>query len=162
MNPNSASSQDAQRERMLRVLSLATLVIFFQAFMVAPIIPRLSEVFGVSPQEVGLIVPAYLIPYGIATLVYGLLADKLGLWRNMAASLLAFAALTALTATARSVPARQTGPPPDSLQLVKSARLLEWQPRLSSQPAARSRVRQEPAKAPSSSSLRQQEQPVWR
>ncbi|PMU22956.1 MFS transporter [Pseudomonas sp. MPR-R2A7] len=85
------------------MLSLATFVIFFQAFMVAPIIPRLSEVFGVSPQEIGLIVPAYLIPYGIATLVYGLLADRLGLWRIMAASLLAFAVLTALTATARSV-----------------------------------------------------------
>lgn len=104
MNSNTTSPQDAQRERMLRVLSLATLVIFFQAFMVAPIIPRLSEIFDASPQEVGLIVPAYLIPYGVATLVYGLLADKLGLWRIMAASLLAFAALTALTATARSVP----------------------------------------------------------
>lgn len=71
--------------------------------MVAPIIPRLSQVFGVSAQEIGLIVPAYLIPYGVATLVYGLLADRLGLWRIMAASLLAFAALTALSATARSV-----------------------------------------------------------
>lgn len=103
MNLNSTTPQEVQRERMLRVLSLATLVIFFQAFMVAPIIPRLSEVFGVSAQDVGLIVPAYLIPYGVATLVYGLLADRLGLWRIMAASLLAFAALTALTATARSV-----------------------------------------------------------
>lgn len=103
MSSNSAPPQEAQRQRVLRVLSLATFVIFFQAFMVAPIIPRLSEVFGVSPQEVGLIVPAYLIPYGVATLVYGLLADRLGLWRIMAASLVAFAALTALTATARSV-----------------------------------------------------------
>ena len=88
---------------MLRVLSFATFVIFFQAFMVAPIIPRLSEVFRVSPQEIGWIVPAYLIPYGMATLVYGLLADRLGLWRIVAASLVAFAVLTALTATARSV-----------------------------------------------------------
>lgn len=98
-----AQGSGDRRESMLRALSLATFVIFFQAFMVAPIIPRLSEVFGVSPQQVGLIVPAYLIPYGIATLVYGLLADRLGLWRIMAASLFAFAVLTALTATARSV-----------------------------------------------------------
>lgn len=56
--------QDANTERLLWVLSAATFVIFFQAFMVAPIIPRLSEVFGTTPQEVGLIVPAYLIPYG--------------------------------------------------------------------------------------------------
>jgi len=103
MDFNLAQRGGDQRERVLRVLSLATFIIFFQAFMVAPIIPRLSEIFGVSPQEIGLIVPAYLIPYGLATLVYGLLADRLGLWRIMAVSLLAFAALTALTATARSV-----------------------------------------------------------
>lgn len=93
---------DDQRENLLRVLSFTTFVIFFQAFMVAPLIPRLSQAFSVSPQEIGLIVPAYLIPYGVATLLCGLLADRFGVWRIMATSLLAFAVLTALTATARS------------------------------------------------------------
>jgi len=73
--------------------------------MVAPIIPGLSVVFGTSVETVGLIVPAYLIPYGLATLAYGILADRLGLRRVMFASLVAFAVLTALTATARSVEA---------------------------------------------------------
>ena len=103
MTPAPPEISDRHRERLLRVLSAATLVIFFQAFMVAPIIPTLAAAFGVSPQDVGLIVPAYLVPYGIATLAYGLLADRYGLWRIMAGSLLAFAILTALTATARSV-----------------------------------------------------------
>lgn len=71
MNSNVTQPNSDQRDRVLRILSLATFIIFFQAFMVMPIIPRLSEVFGVSPQEIGLIVPAYLIPYGVATLVYG-------------------------------------------------------------------------------------------
>lgn len=95
--------QDIERERLLRVLSAATFVIFFQAFMVAPIIPTLASAFGVSPQDAGLIVPAYLVPYGVATLAYGLLADRYGLWRIMAGSLLTFAILTVATATARSV-----------------------------------------------------------
>lgn len=47
--------------------------------------------------------PAYLIPYGVATLAYGLLADRLGIWRIMAASPTAFAVLSALTTTAGSV-----------------------------------------------------------
>lgn len=92
-----------QRERLLRVLAIATFIIFFQAFMVAPIIPRLAATFAVSPQEAGLVVPAYLIPYGAATLVYGLLGDRFGLWRIMAGSLAAFSVLTLLTATAFSV-----------------------------------------------------------
>ena len=92
-----------EHERLLRMLAAATFVIFFQAYMVAPIIPALSNTFGASVQTVGLIVPAYLIPYGIATLIYGLLADRLGVQRVMFASLTAFAALTALTATASSI-----------------------------------------------------------
>jgi MFS family permease len=85
------------------LLSAATFIIFFQAYMVAPIIPTLSKTFATSVQTAGIIVPAYLIPYGIATLVYGLLADRLGLQRVMLASLAAFVALTALTATAKSI-----------------------------------------------------------
>lgn len=92
-----------ERERLLRMLAVATFMIFFQAYMVAPIIPTLSNAFGTSVQTVGLVVPAYLIPYGIATLVYGLLADRLGVQRVMFASLAAFAALTALTATSTSI-----------------------------------------------------------
>jgi len=98
---NGTAGED-QRERLLRVLSAATFLIFFQAYMVAPLIPRLSAVFGVSGQTIGLIVPAYMIPYGVSTLVYGLLSDRLGRRRIMLASLLAFVGLTALTATAQS------------------------------------------------------------
>ena len=93
---------DIRRERLLRLLSAATFIIFFQAFMVAPIIPRLAAQFDASPQSVGHMVPAYLISYGVATLIYGLVADRFGLWRVMASSLAAFTVLTALTATARS------------------------------------------------------------
>jgi len=92
-----------ERERLLRMLALATFFIFFQAYMVAPIIPALADAFATSAHTVGFVVPAYLIPYGIATLVFGLLADRLGVQRVMFASLAMFSLLTALTATAVSV-----------------------------------------------------------
>src|SRR5262249_20958018 len=95
-------AREDQRERLLRVLSAATFLIFFQAYMVAPLIPHLSAVFAVSAETMGLIVPAYMIPYGVSTLFYGLLSDRLGRRRIMLASLLAFVLLTALTATAQS------------------------------------------------------------
>ncbi|MBN8901436.1 MAG: MFS transporter [Rhodospirillales bacterium] len=98
-----AASDERRRERLLKVLAVATFIIFFQAYMVAPIIPALSSAFGVPVETVGLIVPAYLIPYGIATLAYGLLADQLGIHRVMFASLATFATLTMLSATARSI-----------------------------------------------------------
>jgi predicted MFS family arabinose efflux permease len=85
------------------MLAAATFIIFFQADMVASIIPALSSAFGTSVQTVGLVVPAYLIPHGIATLIYGLLADRLGVQRVIFASLATFAVLTALTATANTI-----------------------------------------------------------
>src|SRR2546428_4449898 len=97
-----ARESEAQRERLLRILSAATFLIFFQAYMVAPLIPGLSTVFAVSAETIGLIVPAYMIPYGVSTLFYGLLSDRLGRRRIMLASFLAFIIFTALTATAQS------------------------------------------------------------
>ena len=64
-----------ERERRLRILAGATFLIFFQAYMVAPLIPHLAAAFSVSEERIGLIVPAYMVPYGIATLFYGLVAD---------------------------------------------------------------------------------------
>src|SRR5713101_6519699 len=93
---------EKQLQRLLWVLSAATFLIFFQAYMVAPLIPRLSELFGVSSQRIGLVVPAYMIPYGVSTLFYGLFSDRLGRWRIMRVSLVAFLVLTALTATAQT------------------------------------------------------------
>ena len=87
------------------VLSAGTFLIFFQAYMVAPLIPKLSSTFGVSSQTISLIVPAYMIPYGISTLFYGLLSDRLGRLPIMLVSLIAFVVLTALTATSQSAAA---------------------------------------------------------
>jgi predicted MFS family arabinose efflux permease len=99
---NAASITEEQRARLLRTLAAATFLIFFQAYMVAPLIPCLSHSFGVSEQFVGLIVPAYMIPYGLSTLLFGLLSDRLGRRRMMIGSLAAFIVLTLITATSRS------------------------------------------------------------
>ena len=92
-----------ERERLLRILAFATFVIFFQAYMVAPIVPFFSKLFGARLQTVGLIVPAYLVPYGVSTLFYGPLADRSGLRRVMLTSLTAFSLLSMLTALSGSV-----------------------------------------------------------
>ena len=41
-----SDQNEFRRERLLKVLSAATFLIFFQAYMVAPLIPRLSIAFG--------------------------------------------------------------------------------------------------------------------
>jgi len=88
-----------RRERLLRLLAALAFLIFFQAYMVPPLIPRLAELFQVSVGRIGLAVPAYLIPYGFAVLLYvirwfrfrqsgfqslfavGLIDSIVGIWR---------------------------------------------------------------------------------
>ena len=83
---------------LLALLTAAAFLIFAQAFMIAPILPRLAEVFGTSPGVVGLAVPAYLVPYGAMTLLWGPLSDRLGRRAVILGSLAAFIVLTAATA----------------------------------------------------------------
>jgi predicted MFS family arabinose efflux permease len=100
--PEDTMTVDGLREQLVRLFAALSFIIFFQAFMVAPLIPHLSIEFGVSEQFIGLIVPTYMIPYGLSTLFYGLLSDRLGRRHIIYLSLSAFAVLTLLTATAHS------------------------------------------------------------
>lgn len=102
MSVNAIGQPGGLGRRLLWVLSTATFLIFFQAFMVAPLIPRLSSDLGVSPQRIGLVVPAYMIAYGVATLGFGVGSDRWGRGPLMIASLSAFVVLTGATATAQS------------------------------------------------------------
>ncbi|EFG79776.1 hypothetical protein HMPREF0591_0321 [Mycobacterium parascrofulaceum ATCC BAA-614] len=52
-------------------MAAATFLIFFQAFMVAPLIFQLAHEFRSSTDLLGLTVPAYLAPYGAMTLLWG-------------------------------------------------------------------------------------------
>ncbi len=97
------NSSNSSREQLLRALSVLAFLIFFQAFMVAPLLPRLADLFEVPVETMGLVVPAYFIPYGIAMLVYGPLSDRFGRGRIIFTSLLAFSVLTAVTASAQSL-----------------------------------------------------------
>ena len=91
-----------KHKHLLWLLSIAAGLIFLQGYMIAPLIPRLSEIFQVSEQEIGLIVPVYMLAYALAALFYGLLSDRFGRWPVMRASLFIFVVFTALTATAQS------------------------------------------------------------
>lgn len=91
-----------QKSKIIWLLSIAAALIFFQAYMIAPLIPKLSKVFGVPEQNIGLVVPAYMIAYGISILFYGVLSDHFGRIRIIRISLLAFVLLTALSALAQT------------------------------------------------------------
>lgn len=91
-----------QHERLFALLSIAGGLIFLQGYMIAPLIPRLAEVFNVPVQEIGFIVPAYMLSYALLALFYGVLSDRFGRWSIIRISLAIFVICTALTATAQT------------------------------------------------------------
>jgi predicted MFS family arabinose efflux permease len=93
---------DTDRRNLIFVLCGATFLIFFQGFMVAPLIPFFADTFNRSVEFIGLIEPAYLIAYGTATLVYGPLSTRWGRQKLILGSLGLFILLTGVTAGATS------------------------------------------------------------
>lgn len=100
--PAQGPAATSEPEGLLRLLAAATFLIFFQAFMIPPIRPALARAFSSSISTLALAVPAYLVLYGVATLVWGPLSDRIGRARVILSSMTAFVALTAATAAAGS------------------------------------------------------------
>lgn len=91
-------SGPAAHRGFLTLVTAAAFLTFAQAFMVAPILPQLAQSFDTTVGVVGLAVPAYLVPYGLMTLLWGPLSDRLGRRPIIVWSLVMFAGLTAATA----------------------------------------------------------------
>jgi len=68
----------AARTILLRILAVASCLVLFQGYLVAPLIPALTADLHAPAAILGLAVPAYTIPYGLSTLFYGPLSDRLG------------------------------------------------------------------------------------
>jgi predicted MFS family arabinose efflux permease len=83
----------ANNESQLWVMATIAFAVFYSNYMVAPLIPAFSREFSVPAYQLGWVIPGYLIPYGISTLVYGALSDWWGRTPTLVA-LLCFATTT--------------------------------------------------------------------
>ena len=90
------------REALLRILSASAFLVFFQAYLVAPLIPALAVELRASTNLLGMLVPAYMLPYGISTLFYGPLSDRVGRKPVILTLLVMMVVTTAGVATART------------------------------------------------------------
>jgi predicted MFS family arabinose efflux permease len=101
--PTTTTEPRAHRGRVTALLVLEIFLLFFQAFMVAPLLPRLSTVFGTSLHRASALIPAYTLPYGVVCLVVGPLADRFGRARVLRWLVAIAVVLPALSATAGSI-----------------------------------------------------------
>jgi predicted MFS family arabinose efflux permease len=90
-------------KRLILVLGLAGFIVMADNWVVAPLLPTIARDFAVDPARAGVLIAAYMLPFGLFQLVYGPLADRFGKLRVVTLSLALFSAATALCATAAGI-----------------------------------------------------------
>ncbi|SDF14080.1 MFS transporter [Sporomusa acidovorans] len=65
-------------KQLVLILGLAGFISAADNWIVSPILPAIAAGFAVSIAQVGIILTAYLIPYGIMQPVYGYISDRWG------------------------------------------------------------------------------------
>jgi predicted MFS family arabinose efflux permease len=71
-------------------------LVFYSNSMIAPLLPALARGFGVRPYDLKWLIPGFSLLYGVATLIYGVLADRFGRYPVLQC-LLCFAAISNLS-----------------------------------------------------------------
>lgn len=95
--------QQLKRKTVLLILGLAGFVVMADSYVVSPILPAIAKSIGVPPTTAGLLITAYLIPFGMFQLVFGPLADRYGKRQVLTLSIIFFTFAAALTSAGRDL-----------------------------------------------------------
>lgn len=85
-------------KRIVAMLGLAGFIVMADNWVVSPILPAISKGVGASTASAGILIAAYMLPFGIFQLVFGPLADRFGKTRVILGTFTVFALATALCA----------------------------------------------------------------
>ncbi len=77
------------------LLGLAGFVVMADNWVVSPILPAIAKDLGIDISSAGLLITAYMVPFGLLQLLYGPLADRYGKKQVVTWSMIAFTLATA-------------------------------------------------------------------
>jgi len=85
-------------KKIIGILGLAGFVVMADNWVVSPILPAIANDFGIEISQAGLLISAYMIPFGLFQLIFGPLADRYGKRQVITFSMLFFTVATGLCA----------------------------------------------------------------
>src|SRR5512140_2720555 len=83
-------------KRLVMILGLAGFVVMADNWVVSPILPAIARSINVSPVRAGLLISAYMLPFGLFQLLFGPLADRYGKKQVITFSMVFFTIVTGL------------------------------------------------------------------
>jgi predicted MFS family arabinose efflux permease len=92
------------RKRLIVLLGMAGFIVMADNWVVSPILPAIAKSVRVAPAAAGVLIAAYMLPFGLFQLVFGPLADRFGKTRIVIGTLGAFSVATALLALGTTIP----------------------------------------------------------
>jgi predicted MFS family arabinose efflux permease len=87
-----------KKNNVVILLGLLGFIVMADNWVVSPILPAISESLGVAVERAGLLIAAYMIPFGIFQIIFGPLADRYGKKQIITFSIILFTAATGLCA----------------------------------------------------------------
>ncbi len=97
-----AAAQKRQRWLLL-ALGGAIFMINLDSRVIAPLLPTIADAFHTSVSSAGILITAYMLPYGFFQLFYGPLSDRVGKVKVVAVAMVFFSVGTALCGASSSL-----------------------------------------------------------
>lgn len=86
------------KNKMVLLLGLAGFIVMADNWVVSPILPSIAGNLNVDIAQAGLLITAYMLPFGLFQIVFGPLADRYGKKQIITVSLVLFTIATGLCA----------------------------------------------------------------
>lgn len=87
-----------KKNRIIMLLGLAGFIVMADNWVVSPILPAISQSLNINIASAGLLITAYMIPFGFFQIVFGPLADRFGKKQVITFSVVMFTIATGLCA----------------------------------------------------------------
>ena len=91
------------KKSLIILLGLAGFIVMADNWVVSPILPTISQNLNIDIAKAGLLITAYMIPFGIFQIIFGPLADRYGKKQVITFSVLAFTIATGICALGSSL-----------------------------------------------------------
>jgi len=89
--------------KIITLLGLAGFIVMADNWVVSPILPAISQNLNIDISRAGLLITAYMIPFGIFQITFGPLADRYGKKQVITSAMIIFTIATGLCALGSSL-----------------------------------------------------------
>jgi len=95
--------QQIRKSSVILLLGLAGFMVIADNWVISPILPAIAESLKIDIPSAGLLITAYMIPFGIFQIIFGALADRYGKKQVITFAMIMFTIATGLCAFGTSL-----------------------------------------------------------